>query len=256
MSLLSVVQGVCAVVGVEIPQSVTAGIGSNRTMQEMLALATEMAQRIAYDTRDWTALRQMYTFYGDGVTDPDTGIVTAKTSFFLPNNYKRLLLTSNVWRSTSTQQPMRFIADPEEWLQNHLSQQFDANGEWTILADEMHINPRMMLGTSATFMYLDKNCINIVSGGQGDAFSDDFDKFRLDERVLKLGMIYQWKANKGSPYAEDMGNFSDALANVSGRDAPAPIIIGRSPMSAYHKTAGVGSDVGWNWPLTGSMGPS
>ena len=33
-------------------------------MFEMLASANEMAQRIAYDTRDWTALRKQHTFLG------------------------------------------------------------------------------------------------------------------------------------------------------------------------------------------------
>jgi hypothetical protein len=37
-----------------VPTVVFSNITANRTMQEMLALANEMAQRIAYDTRDWT----------------------------------------------------------------------------------------------------------------------------------------------------------------------------------------------------------
>ena len=44
MTLLSVVKDVCAVVGVTVPQSVFSNITGNRTMQEMLALANEMAQ--------------------------------------------------------------------------------------------------------------------------------------------------------------------------------------------------------------------
>ena len=57
----------------------------------------------------------------------------------------------------------------------------------------------------------------------------DDDTFRLDERLLKLGMIYDWKMKKGSPYAEDMGTYSDAIANAMGRDKPSPIIIGGRP---------------------------
>jgi hypothetical protein len=41
-------------VGVVNVTLVFSNITANRTMQEMLALANEMAQRIAYDTRDWT----------------------------------------------------------------------------------------------------------------------------------------------------------------------------------------------------------
>ena len=66
MALLQVVKDVCAVVGVTVPQSVFSNITGNRTMQEMLALANEMAQRIAYDNRDWTKLRAMATLIGDG----------------------------------------------------------------------------------------------------------------------------------------------------------------------------------------------
>jgi hypothetical protein len=44
-------------------------------------------------------------------------------------------------------------------------------------------------------------------------------------------MVWQWKANKGTSYAEDMGTYSDALAVAMGHDSPAPIIVGRRPMS-------------------------
>ena len=57
MTLLAVVKDVCAAVGVALPQSVFSGITGNRTMIEMLSCANEMAQRIAYDTRDWTRLK-------------------------------------------------------------------------------------------------------------------------------------------------------------------------------------------------------
>ena len=107
MTLLSVVKDVCSVVGVIQPSSVFTNITGNRTMQEMLSLACEMSQRIAYDTRDWTKLRKTNVFTGDGV----------KQAFDLPANYKRMLLTANVWRSTTALQPMIFIPDTDEWIQ-------------------------------------------------------------------------------------------------------------------------------------------
>jgi len=224
MTLLSVVKDVCATVGVLQPQSVFSNITGNRTMQEMLSLANEMAQRIAYDYRDWTKLRTLTTIVGDGET----------TAFDLPANYKRMLLTSDVWLSTSTQTPMAFIADTEEWIKRRINEAtFGTWGEWTMLGGQIHIWPAMAAATdtmpavTATFSYLDKNCIELASGGRGDAFMADNDRFALDERLLKLGMIWQWKAQKGSPYAEDMGTYGDALANVMGRDQPAPIILSR-----------------------------
>ena len=64
MSLLTVVQDVCAVVGVIAPTSVFTNIGANRTMFEMVACANEMAQSIAGDERDWTALYKTQTYVG------------------------------------------------------------------------------------------------------------------------------------------------------------------------------------------------
>jgi hypothetical protein len=101
VTLLSVVKDVCAVVGVAAPTSVFASLNANRTMQEMVALANEMAQRIAYDTREWTLLKLGALYTGDGTTE----------AFNLPVNYKRMLLTGNMWRSTSTQNPMTFEPD-------------------------------------------------------------------------------------------------------------------------------------------------
>jgi len=256
MSLLSVVQQVCSVVGVLRPQAVIPTINSNRTMQEMLDLANEMAQRIAYDTRDWTQLRVTKQFVGDGVMVPPppdpNGVLTGTTAFPMPANYKRMLVDSNVWRSTSTLQPMRFIASSDEWLQRRAANWTDAWGEWMLQGGNMHIYPIMpalipavppntpaVPAVTATFMYLETGCIKQSQSPFGFAseFVNDADTFRLDERLLKLGMIWQWKANKGSPYAEDMGTYSDAIANDMGHDQPAPTYIGRSPISANARIA-------------------
>jgi hypothetical protein len=240
MSLLTVVQDVCAAVGVERPDAVIPGINSNRTMQEMLALANEMAQRIAYDTKDWTLFSIMGTLHGDTANS----VSPQESAHVLPAIFKRFLLTSNIWRSTSTIYPMRFIPDEDMWVQHRLRGYADQRGEWIKLGNVIHIAPPLAvsqpaavppkLEQTATFVYLHKNCIQPFSDplGTTDVFQNDGDIYPLSERVLKLGMIWQWKALKGSPYAEDMNNYNDALDRVSGADKPAPIIIGRQTMSA------------------------
>lgn len=238
MTILSVVQDVCRTVGVIAPTSIFSGISTNRTMQEILTCTNEMAQRIAYDLREWTKLKVTVTYVGDGVT----------TAWPLSANYKRMLKTANVWRSTSTQRPMRFISDTDEWLQRRAAQQTDAWGEWTLLGDFMHIFPAMGVGVSAFYAYLDKNCVVLNGGGYGDVFVNDNDRYRLNERLLKLGVIWQWKAQKGSPYAEDMGTYSDCLSTESGTDKPNPILIDRAPASNYSRLA-------YPWPVTGPPWP-
>jgi hypothetical protein len=277
MTILQVVKDVCAVVGVSQPNSIFAGLNSNRTMFEMLGNANEMAQRIAYNTREWQALKSIVIFNGDGVTK----------AFDLPADYKRMLLRTDVWRSTSALQPMTFFPDLNEWMQRRARSYQTPWGEWTIFGNQMHIEPVMGAGTptwvnnnhyavgatvvdvadnsfwqnsvahtsaatgtfaadraahpnywspspiTATFSYLNRNCINLASGGRGDSFMGDGDSFVLDERLLKLGMIFNWKQQKGSPYAEDMGTYSDALQVEIGADSPSPIIFGNPPASSW-----------------------
>ncbi len=221
MTLLTVVRDVCSVVGVLLPQSVFSSINSNRTMQEMVSLANEMVQRIAYDTRDWTRLKKTHTINGDGVT----------TAFNLPANFKRMLLTANVWRSTNTLSPLGFVPDTDQWLNRRVREETHTVGDWTMMGGQIHIFPALAAGETAYFAYIDKNCIALAGGGYGDAFAADGDSFLIDERVLKLGMIWQWKAQKGAAYAEDMSTYGDALTSVMGRDSPAPIIIDAKPAS-------------------------
>jgi len=229
MSLLTVVRDVCAVVGVTQPISVVAAIGSNRTMAEMLALANEMGQRIAYDTRDWQELQAAATNVGDAQwvpPRPDPGATwTGAEAFPLPANFKRMLLTATVRRSDMPTQSMRYVPDYDEWLWRRAQNLNDGRGEWIISGGKMLIDPMMPVGVNATYPYIDKNCVALASGGYGDRFQADADSFRLDERILKLGMIWQWKANKGSPYAEDMGTYSDAIATAMGHNKPAPIMV-------------------------------
>ncbi len=230
MTVLSVIKDVCATVGVLLPQSAFSGIAGNRTMQEMVSLAAEMAQRIAYDQRDWQTLRTSITLVGDGVAD----------SFALPDNFKRLMLTSNIWRGTANTHPMQFIADPDTWIRHSRGNAWQSGiggGSWTFSGGRLYVMPLLAVGEVASFQYIDKNCVALASGCYGDRFLADLDSFRLDERLLTLGMIYQWKANKGSAYAEDMSTFGDALAVAMGHDQPAPILIGRSPISHNARVA-------------------
>jgi hypothetical protein len=224
MSLLSVVKDVCMANGLAPPASMFGTSTQPRTQAELLSLANETAQKIAYDVREWRALKSIATITGDGVAD----------RFALPADFKRMLLTSQVYPSASTNTPLKFVPDANEWLLRRINNRVDGWGEWTIIGDDMLIFPILQAAVvthpaspaqQVTFAYLNKNCIRLAGGGYGDQFTNDGDVFRIDERLLKLGMVWQWKANKGSPYAEDMGTYSDALVNIAGADTPAPIIV-------------------------------
>jgi hypothetical protein len=233
MTVLQVVQDVCAAVGVVVPSSIFSGISTNRTMQEMSRCANEMAQRMAYDTREWTRLKTSTTFVGNGIA----------SQFNLPANYQRMLLAGNVWRSTSALQPMQHVTDVDDWDQRRDLEYVNPWGEWMLRGDQIWIWPAMGVGVTARMNYLDRNCIKLASGGYGDRFVDDADSYRLDERLLKLNMTWQWKAQKGAPYAEDMGTYSDALAVATGADKPAKVLVDKYPVQPGY------AHVAYPWPL-------
>ena len=71
-----------------------------------------------------------------------------------------------------------------------------------MMGGQMLVSPTLPAGQSIYFIYLHKNCVALASGGYGDSFLADGDSFVLGDRLLKLGMIWQWKANKGAGQAQ------------------------------------------------------
>lgn len=235
MTVQSVCREVAAFVGVRPPPgSLFVPPEQDRTAWELVQLANEMVQRIAYDTREWTKLRSRAKFDGALIPDPanPTGPLILQTAFNLPADFQRMLKTAQVWRSNWTTGPMEFISDPDDWLRREVQNTPSTCGSWMIEDGKMNFRPGLDVGETATFYYLRNTCVKLVGGGFGDRFMVDDDSFVLPERLLKLGMVWQWKAYKGGSYAEDIANYEDALANIQGADKPAPIIVGSMPISS------------------------
>jgi hypothetical protein len=222
MTIQSVIKEVCAAVGVAIPTaSVIPMVASDRTTHEMMAVANEMAQRIAWNTRDWTTLRR---FGMINAVEPLPDQLEA--SYPLPPDYRRMTDTGNVYCGYSSM-PMRFVSDPDEWLRTSGR----ASGEWMLQGANLVVRPVAEFGTPYRFPYISRHCVKRSAGADplADSFQNDDDVFVLDERLLKLGMIWQWKAQKGGSYVEDMQNYEDALAYHTRHDKPSPILIGGLP---------------------------
>jgi hypothetical protein len=228
MTVLSVVKDVCLAVGVNPPTTLFGNSTQARTRDEMLSLANEMAQRIAYDYRDWQTLYSRWIY-----DQPQWTPAGDSVSVMLPEKYKRMYKDGNVWR-VGQPIPLRFISSYNDWnmLANTGALAAYTQGYWQIAKDRIIIGPPPPDDAAFLFEFVTKDCIALAAGGDGDVFQGDNDKFKVDERLLKLGMLWQWKANKGSPYAEDMSTFYDAMSVLAGSDMPAPIIVDRLPISA------------------------
>lgn len=221
MTILSVIQQVCPAIGLSVPATVLAA--TDRDSVELTALANEMAQRIAFDTHDWSRLKVLATLTGTG----------AASAFNFPADYQRMLKKARLWPSSSPYSSLTHYADSDEWLGIQAQNYHPFIGGWTIIGDQISIDPIVANAATVKFYYLTNLIIKDNVGTPKTLFTADTDVFRLNERVLKLGMIWQWKANKGLPYAEDMTNYEDALSSQIGADKGSNIItVGRGVFNA------------------------
>lgn len=212
MTILSTIQDACTVVGLAVPSTVYGS--TEREHVELAALANEMAQRIAFDTHDWTILKTLGTLTGDG----------SATTFARPTDYRRMLKKARLWPSAAPFSPLVHVSDTDEWLGYDVQNFASAVGRWTLIGESINVKPAVANLATVKFYYLSKLIVAPDTGSNKTDFTIDTDVFRLDEEMLKLGIIWQWKANKGRPYAEDMQNYETALAMRIGEDKGSNII--------------------------------
>lgn len=204
-----------------------------QTVVEVADLVTEVATDIM-KSHDWQALTKVDTITGDGTA----------SAFPLPDDYDRMCLAQGVqdglsWFFNYTQSP-----DMDTWiaLQDGYFQQLSP-GWWMILEQQFQFAPAPPSGAVAKYPYISRNFARSPAGVPQAAFTADADTFVLDERLLTLGLIWKWRAQKRLEYAEDMQTYEIALSQAQARD----------PGSRVIRSNGRGRrgniSVGWPWPL-------
>jgi hypothetical protein len=199
MTILSVVKDVCRTPGIGLDPPAQLMSSTDREYMEMATVADEMATRImrAYD---WQALQVQKTFTGDAATE----------AFDLPADYDRMPNAASMWSSRWTW-AFNKITSTDEWLEYQVVPYTFINGNWIIYGDQFHFLPIMAVAETIKFFYISNLYAKDADNVPKAAFTADTDTFRLDEKLLKLGIIWQWKAGKGLPYEEDMQNYELAL---------------------------------------------
>lgn len=211
MTILAKLQEACTVIGLAVPATV---FGSTlREHVELQALANEMALRMA-KVHDWTVLKTLATITGDGTS----------TAFPLPTDYRAMLKKAALRPTASPYYKLTHEPDTDRFLQLQLVNIKPTFGWWTLIGSSVNIQPAPAAAATIKYFYLTNQIVKPASGGNKTAFSMDTDTFLLDEETLKLGIIWQWRANKGLLYNEDMNNYEDALASAIGGDKGSNIL--------------------------------
>lgn len=234
MTILSVAQDASPKLGISRPSQLVADTGS--TSVELQVAIKETARLIA-DRYDWEVYKATGTLTGDG----------AATTFAKPTDYMRMLKDGGLWPSVSPGTPLTHILDDGLWRQ-YVEQDFvPAYGIWRIYGGQFEVlmggsSSPLGLADTVTFDYI-TNKLFANNGGTAQAtITADTDTFRLDERLLRLGLIYRWKEDKGRPFAADMDRFEDALmVAIASNKGPKVLRMGGKRLSA--------DTVAFPWPL-------
>ena len=215
MSLLTIIQRTSARLQLAQP---TACIGSSDLqVVQLVELANEIGEEMARAT-DWQALRTEFTF---------ASMAQAEQTGAIPADFDRWV--SNSFFNRSTRRPMTGPITPREWqwiqAQPVYSSVYLA---WVQRGGEFLIAPSPAAGNTIAFEYMSSNWV--MSAGQvGQAlFEADTDTARIDEGVLRRGLIWKYLRAKGLDYAEDMETYERELEKLSGRDGGAPALT-RAP---------------------------
>jgi len=208
MSVLSV----CQEAAIELNQAQPTSLFSN-TDKLALELRTQAnnAARAISQYYDWQQLTKLATLTGDA----------SATAFDLPDDYDRMPKKAAVHSSSWINANFYPARDLDNWLYLQEENFSGMPGTWIILGGQMQIYPAISATETARFYYISKN----YAGPDKPAFTTDADTFVLSEYVLKLGVIWRWRASKRLEYAEDMRNYEIALADEVSKDKGSRLLI-------------------------------
>ncbi len=221
-SVLQIAQDAAPRLGLYVPDTIFGG--DDRTHTELRSVINEVAERLA-ESHDWERLTEEATNVGDNATE----------GFDLPDDYKRMPKDAQVW-STRWQRPL-LIVTSDDWLRLSVRQYDLVTGTYILRGGQIRFRPVLANGEEARWTYLSKNVVKPSSGANKDRFTDNADEFVLDDRLLELHLIWEWRHRKGLPYAEDMATAEDALAKAIAADKGARIIVQSSRNNARARVA-------------------
>lgn len=177
---------------------------------EMRDLSTEVAREIA-ESYEWRSITKIVQMSGG-------------MNFPLPEDYDRMLVGQGIQdRDTWFWGYYPFSSVSEYMMAVNGNLPLISPGGWILLDNEFKFYP-LPVGT-ATFPYISKFIVKGANDVLKPAFTADDDTFLLSERLLTLGLIWRWKAQKGLDYSEDYNIYSTELAKMQNNDKGSRVLM-------------------------------
>lgn len=192
------------------PPSSVMGSGEETWLQ-MVEWAQETVDDLAL-RHDWRALHATSTITGDGST----------TDFAVPSDYARLSKmpalsldgsASGFWPTGPADQP--------SWISANTLQISAVRPVYRVQGGFVQFHDAPATGETYTLSYQSSKPIYAVGSGTPTNVAEwayDSDVSRIPERLVRLGLVWRWKAAKGLDYAEALSSFERAFDSEASHD--------------------------------------
>jgi hypothetical protein len=206
MSLLTVVQDVCDIIGIERPVAVALGTGGDARQLYRLARLelSELARRTA-----WQALQTEQTFTVVASQVNQTGM--------LPTDF--LSMVNETFFNRTNDNEVFGPIEPREWQLIRANASVTPTEVYRIRGSVIFMSPAPTIGWSYAFEYItNKFAYDSTLTTSKLTYLLDSDVAKLDEELIKLGIVWRWKNLKGLDYAEDFRIYEMQVGNSIARD--------------------------------------
>jgi hypothetical protein len=201
MSLLTVVQDVCDVIGLTRPAAVVSS--TDPLARQALGLAKETLRELS--RMDWPALEVPYTF--DTVVDQE--------SYDFPADYATM--TADTVYSSTQYYNMRGSLGPGEWTKQRNALAADTGrSKFRIFGTplKLYITPTPSSVESVTMEYKTTNWVKQVDNSYKTTFYADTDVTVAPEELLYSGLMWRLRRAKGLDYSEEFDAYEKARTQL------------------------------------------
>lgn len=210
MSLLTIVQDFCRINGLNIPATVTGS--QDTTVMQAWGILNDLAENLP-DESSFQAYTNQSTWTMIAAEDQGSIYTIAGPDWMYFHN--------DTFFDRTLMRPLYGPLTDGEWQQILCFPNPGPYYKFRIRGNHLLINPVPSTPFSLiAFEYASSYGVESAAGVRKLQFTDDTDTYVLPERVIRKGLIYKWKMQKGLPYAADETEYFKLLDNLVAQNNP------------------------------------
>lgn len=219
MSLLTLTQDACALVGIDVPTAVVSSTDPTYTQFVYLAQYEGDEMNRAHK---WRKQKVQANFTGDGTT----------TVWALPADFERF--TTEQRRQSSILLGLQGPVSDDEFLDAQVRGFNPTIPYWRVNGDNIETVPAVRDTQIVKFEYVSSYWLTDSGGTAKARFTADTDLSLLPERLLTLGVVWRWKRAKGLDYAQELADYKMEVARQMHTDGGTPRLRMSEGRDFYH----------------------